>query len=88
MNTNSGENYNLAMSIMNNLVGARFADLRAETAKPKPNAVVVGRLRAQFQDACGKRERLLLADDAVLQAIIKNLGPQVRAAAARVGRAG
>jgi hypothetical protein len=83
----TGGNYDLAMSVMNNLVGARFLELRAETVKSKPDAAAVDRLREQFQDAYGQRERLVFADDVVLQTIIKDLGPQARAAAARAKQA-
>lgn len=87
MKMNNGESYDLALSVMNNLVGARFLELRAETAKPKPDAAAVERLRAEFLDVYGQRERLHVADDVVLQTIIKDLGPQARAAAARAEQA-
>lgn len=74
-----GEKYSMALAILNNLVGNFFADLRVEKEKERADADVVDRLRRKFYACYAQRERLRLADDAELQAIIDELGPQAQA---------
>lgn len=75
----SGDKYNMALAILNNLVSNFFADFRAEKENKKADAGVVDRLRTKFYACYAQRERLRSACDAELQAIIDELGPQAQA---------
>lgn len=62
--------YDLALSVLNALLGLCFADVRAERAKPTPDEGAVRRLQARFMEYYAQRERLGGADEAALQAVI------------------
>lgn len=70
--------YNLALSCLGAMLGLCFADVRAEQAKPMPDADAARRLQARFMDIYAQRARLAGADGAALQAIIDEIGPRVR----------
>ena len=72
------QKYSLALAVLNAMVGLCFTDVRAERSKSPPDADVVRRLQARFEDYYAQRECLACADAAALQAVINDIGPRVR----------
>ena len=72
------QNYNLALTILNNVVGIIFKDLQDAQLAPVVDVDQVRRFNEEFQRIFNARENLRSATAEELQAIINDTGPKVR----------
>jgi hypothetical protein len=71
--------YNIALAILNNVVGERFQALQEAQHVSVVNSVQVKKLKEEFQQSFSARDNLRHATAAELKRIIDETGPQVKA---------
>lgn len=76
------QKYELADSILGNLIGITYRELRSAKRRPIPDAVEIEQLNRRFNDCHERREKLRLAGEAELQAVIDSISGELRAALA------
>lgn len=72
--------YGVALSVLNGLVGIRYAALQIARIATPPNAPLIDELQQQFQEACDRRDNLGVVDPEGLQSLIDEYGPLIRKA--------
>lgn len=70
--------YELALSILNSMVGFCFQDLDVALEKAFPDYVEVTKLKNNFAEACMRRDLLARGNEVKWQAAIDEWGPVVK----------
>lgn len=78
MDLNNHLQYELALSVLNSMIGICFQDLEAERNKISPDQSIVIKLKAAFADVCRRRDALVQFDASELRAVIDEFAPLVK----------